>query len=790
MNIFSKAIVLIIALFILPLSYSFAQEKFTISGYVKDGSNGESLIGAGVYVKEITQGTAANQYGFYSLTLDKGTYNVVFSFLSFKDTIITVVLDKNIRLNVDMAPKPIETKEFVVTGERSDKNVQGSQMGTTTLSIDQIKSLPAFMGEVDIIKTIQLLPGVQSAGEGNSGFYVRGGGPDENLILLDGANVYNASHLFGFFSIFNSDAINSVELIKGGMPAQYGGRLASVLDITMKEGNNQEFHAEGGIGIISSRLTLQGPIKKKKSSFIVSGRRTYVDVLLKPFISSSSQLKGSGYYFYDLNVKLNYEFSDKDKLYFSGYFGRDVFTYDNSETGFSVNVPWGNATLTARWNHLFNDKLFMNTSVIYTDYQFQSTFTADQFTFNLFSGIRDINAKWDLNYYPTIRHNIKFGANYTYHIFSPSSVTGSSGSVTFDPSQINHLYANEVALYLSDDFDLTDRIKLNGGIRYSGFQQIGPFYRYGHDDSGKIIDTTYTAPWKTVCFYQGLEPRFSIRYSLNLHSSIKAAYTINDQYMHLASLSTVTLPTDVWVPSSSLVKPEIGTQYSLGYFRNFKQDAFETSVEVYYKTMKNMIDYKDGSTYQDSYMDNFDKSFTFGQGWSYGVELFIKKNVGKFTGWIGYTLAYSFRNFPANNDSMTFPSKYDRRHDLSVVGTYNFNQHWAFSSQFVFATGDALTVETGRYIIENRIVPEYGERNNYRLPPYDRLDLSATYIRKKHEKYQSSWTFSIYNAYNRHNPYFIYPAQTGSVAFGTLQLTEKEVSLFPILPSVTWNFKF
>src|ERR1035437_3195630 len=501
MSIFSKAIIIVIAIFILPLSY-FAQERFTISGYIKDGSNGETLIGAGVYVKEITQGTAANQYGFYSLTLDKGTYNVVFSFLSYKDTIINVVLDKNVRLNIDMASKAFETKEFVVTGERSDKNVQGSQMGTTTLSIDQIKSLPAFMGEVDIIKTIQLLPGVQSAGEGNSGFYVRGGGPDENLILLDGANVYNASHLFGFFSIFNSDAINSVELIKGGMPAQYGGRLASVLDITMKEGNNQEFHVEGGIGIISSRFTVQGPIKKKKSSFIVSGRRTYVDVLIKPFISSSSQFKGSGYYFYDLNVKLNYEFSDKDKVYFSGYFGRDVFTYDNSETGFSVNVPWGNATLTGRWNHLFNDKLFMNTSVIYTNYQFQSTFTADQFQFNLFSGIEDINAKWDLNFYPTIRHNIKFGANYTYHIFSPSSVTGAAGSVTFDPSQISHLYANEIAVYLSDDFDLTDRIKLNGGLRYSAFQQIGPFYRYGHDDSGKIIDTTYTPPWKTVAFYQ------------------------------------------------------------------------------------------------------------------------------------------------------------------------------------------------------------------------------------------------------------------------------------------------
>ncbi len=776
--------------FLLRFQSSIAQEKYTISGYVKDASNGEALIGARVFIKEIAQGTAANQYGFYSLTIDKGNYNLTFSFLSFKDTVIPIILDKNIRLNINLLPAAIEGKEFVVSDKRSDENVHGTQMGTTTLSIDKIKTLPAFMGEVDIIKTIQLLPGVQSAGEGNSGFYVRGGGPDENLILLDGANVYNASHLFGFFSIFNSDAINSVELIKGGMPAQYGGRLASVLDITMKEGNNQDYHVEGGIGLISSRFTAQGPIKKNKSSFIVSGRRTYIDVLMQPFISSSSAFKGSGYYFYDLNVKLNYEFSDRDKLYVSGYFGRDVFTYKNSETDFSVSVPWGNTTLTTRWNHLFNDKLFMNTSLIYTDYQFESSFTANQFVFNLFSGIKDVNAKWDLNYYPTIRHNIKFGADYTFHIFSPSSVTGQAGSVSFNTDQIKHLYANEAAVYVSDDFDLTDKIKLNGGLRYSAFQQVGPFYRYGHDQYGRITDSTYYAPSKQVCFYQGIEPRFSIRYSLDLHSSLKAAFTINNQYMHLASLSTVTLPTDVWVPSSSVIKPEIGTQYALGYFRNFKKDMYETSVEVYYKQMKNMIDYVAGSTYQDSYMDNFDKSFTLGKGWSYGVELFIKKSLGKFTGWIGYTLSYSFRNFPANNDSMTFPAKYDRRHDLSVVANYVLNEHWTMSSQFVYATGNAMTVTVGRYFVEGRLVPQYGTENGYRLDPYHRLDLSVTYIRKKHVKYQSSWTFSVYNAYDRHNPYFIYPAQTGSIDYGNLRLTEKQVSLFPILPSVTWNFKF
>ncbi len=768
---------------------SFGQDKFTISGYIKEAATGEALIGAGVYVKEIVQGASANQYGFYSLTLPKGNYHVVFTYLGFQDTIVAVELDKDYRININLLSKAIQAKEFVVTDHKAENNVQGTQMGTTMLSVEKIKSLPAFMGEVDIIKTIQLLPGVQSAGEGNSGFYVRGGGPDENLILLDGANVYNASHLFGFFSIFNSDAINSVELIKGGMPAQYGGRLASVLDISMKEGNNQSFHVDGGIGVIASRLTIQGPIEKNKCSFIISARRTYIDVLAAPFISNSSPFKGSGYFFYDLNAKLNYQFSDKDKLFVSGYFGRDVFSYKNSDNGFSVDIPWGNTTVSARWNHLFSNKVFMNTSLIYTDYQFQSSFTESQFQFSLSSGIRDFNAKWDLNYYPNLRHNIKFGAIYTFHIFTPSTISGQSGSVVFNPGKL-HLYAQEPALYVSDDYDLTDRIKIHAGLRYSAFQQIGPYNFFLHDKNGSITDTIHYADMANVAFYQGLEPRVSIRYSINKKSSLKAGYTINDQYMHLVSLSTVTLPTDVWMPTSQKVKPEIGTQYSMGYFRNFKKETYETSVEVYYKEMKHMIDYADGSTYGDSYQDNFDKSFVFGKGWSYGVELFIKKDLGKLTGWIGYTLSYTNRNFPDNNDSMTFPAKYDRRHDLSVVANYVFNDHWTFSSQFVYATGDALTVETGRYFIENRIMPEYGARNNYRLDPYHRADVSATYIRKKHEKYQSSWTFSIYNVYNRHNPYFIYPSTYGSTVLNNLKLTEKEVSLFPILPSVTWNFKF
>ncbi len=767
------------------------KEKFTVSGYVKEDATGEYSIGATVYIKELIKGTSTNQYGFYSITVPKGNYHLVVSYIGFDDIVQEIKLDKDLRVNVSIKLNSIVTDEVEIDAQKANKNVSSTQMGVNKLEMEEIKKLPAFLGEVDILKTIQLLPGVKSSGEGNSGFYVRGGGPDQNLILLDEAVVYNASHLFGFFSVFNGDAVKNLNLIKGGMPAQYGGRLSSVLDISMKEGNSKSYHAEGGIGVISSRLTLQGPfIKKDTGSFIVSGRRTYIDILTRPLIKSTSPFKGSGYYFYDLNTKINYRLSDKDRLFLSGYFGRDVFTYNNKDNGFKVEIPWGNATTSLRWNHLFNDKLFMNTSAIFSDYNFSFGATQSGFEFKLFSGIRDWNMKCDFGYFPSIRHEVKFGANYTYHTFIPSNASAKSGDVEFDLGKIVKQYAHEAAIYISDDFDLTEKIRLNGGLRYSYFIQVGPFDRYIKDLQGNTIDTITYRKGKKVKNYGGLEPRFAIRYAINKKSSFKASYTQNYQYVHLASLSAVSLPTDIWVPCSELVKPQFGTQYAVGYFRNFKEDTYESSVELYYKTMKNQVEYKEGALPEDNVNDNADNQFTFGNGRSYGAEFFLKKRKGKFNGWVGYTLSWTTRVFPEINQGKEFYAKYDRRHDASLVLAYEITKKLSLSTIFVYGTGNAITLPVARYLYEGSLVNLYGERNSFRLAPYHRMDIAATLQGKKHKKYESSWSFAVFNVYNRKNPYFIYFQNEGDIKKGNLVIKAKQVSLFPILPSVTWNFKF
>ena len=644
---------LLFLLFNTPLQ---AQQKYTISGYVKDAASGELLIGTSVYMKEnLKYGITTNQYGFYSLTIEQGNYHVMVSFIGYEEQNIPVELNRDIRLNMELKPKAILTQEVVIEAEKPTNNLDKSEMGKVTMDIDQIKKLPAFLGEVDILKAIQLLPGVQSAGEGNSGFYVRGGGPDQNLILLDEAVVYNASHLFGFFSVFNSDAIKNVTLTKGGMPANYGGRLSSVLDITMKEGNNKGFHVDGGLGFIASRLTIQGPIKKDTSSFIVSARRTFVDLFMrKPFIKPSSDIYGNSYYFYDLNTKINYRLSDKDRLFLSGYFGRDVFKYRSPSSSFNVKIPWGNATASLRWNHLFNDKIFMNTSLIFTDYNFAFDAGQQDFQLKLFSGIRDYNVKSDITWFPTILHNVKLGVNYVYHTFTPTSASARSGDVNFDLGGINRLYAHDGAIYLNDDWDITEKLKVNAGLRYTYFQQIGPFIRYVKDENSVGAsgnkDTIVYKPGENVKRYQHVEPRLSVRYSINSKSSIKAAYTQNYQYIHLASISSLALPTDTWVPSSSVVQPQFATQYAAGYFRNFKDNVYESSVEVYYKTMKNQIEYREGAQPDQGIKDNQDNNFTFGRGWSYGAEFFFKKSTGKLNGWIGYTLAWTLREFESLNN--------------------------------------------------------------------------------------------------------------------------------------------
>lgn len=779
-----------IFLLLLCATASSAQKKYTISGYIKDSLNGETLIGATVTVKGQSKGISSNQYGFFSITLTEGSYTLVCTYIGYRERVIEIKLDNDRQLNFLIVPKAYLFQEVVVSTKKRDANVKNAQMGKFTLPMEQIKSIPAFLGEVDLMKTIQFLPGVRNAGEGSAGIYVRGGGPDQNLILLDDAPVYNTGHLFGFFSIFNADAIKNVSLIKGGMPAQYGGRLSSVLDVSMKEGNNQKLQVDAGLGLIASRLSIQGPLKKNKSSFIISGRRTYIDVLTKPFVKKTSQFHGSGYFFYDLNAKVNYIFSEKDRLYLSGYFGRDVFDFQNSKQSLRINIPWGNATGTLRWNHVYNQKLFGNTTLVYNDYNFTFNAAQNNFELKLASGIRDISLKQDFDLYPYTGHKLKFGGIYTYHRFTPSVVSGKQDSTVFNPNNAQVKYGHEAAVYLQDDWEVNERLKINAGIRYSWFQQIGPYKIYTTDDNGNRTDSTVFGSGKGVKSYAGFEPRLTIRYALNDETSFKASVTRNLQYLHLVSNAGTTLPTDIWVPSTYKVRPQTSWLYAAGLFKNFKDNMYETSVEVYYKQMQNQVEYKEG--YTPNSIDDTENSFTFGKGWSYGAEFFVNKTKGRLTGWVGYTLSWTWRKFPDLNFGNKYPAKYDRRNDMSIVAIYEINKKWRLSASFVFGTGNAATLPERFYIVDGILTQEYSKINEYRLPSYHRLDIAAILTPKKNSKrkWKSEWVFSVYNAYSRKNPYFIYFDQTGNPFNGTLEIQAKQVSLFPIIPAITWNVRF
>ena len=783
-------------------------QNHTLSGYVKDAKTGEALIGVSIFVEKESKGVSTNVYGYYSISLDAGQYGVKYSYVGYSSIVKTVQFSEPIRLNIELSETEDLLDEVVVYAKQSDENTKGTQMGKIELSMDKIKTIPAFMGEVDILKTIQFLPGVSSGGEGNTGFYVRGGGPDQNLILLDEATVYNASHLFGFFSVFNADAIKNVSLTKGGMPANYGGRLSSVLDITMKDGNYKSFQGDGGIGLIASRLTLQGPIKEDTASYIISGRRTYIDVLAEPFIPESSPSKGSGYYFFDLTAKVNWRLSDKDRLYLSSYFGRDIFSFQNKDLDFNFKVPWGNATASLRWNHLFSDKLFVNTTGVFTDYNFAFEGGSNGFNFRLGSGIRDFNLKQDYTYYHNSLHNIKFGWNYTFHRFIPSSLSASSGDVEFNTIDEIKIFGNEYAIYFQDEWDVNENLKINLGFRLSAYQHVGPFTRYyKNPNTGATDSTTSYSNFEAIKTYFGPEPRISARYLLPDNSSFKFGFAHNYQYIHLASISSVSLPTDLWFPSTENVKPQIGTQYSIGYFKNFFKNNYEASVEVYYKDLNNLIEYKENSFPEDNLNNNVDNQLTFGNGYSYGAEFFIKKRTGDFNGWIGYTYSKTMRKFDAIDNGEWFPAKYDRRNDLSLVGQFQINKRVNIGAVFVYATGNSISLPERRWfsLEENRIITVWSKRNQYRLNPYHRLDISLTInskpfkkkvnietskVEKVNKKVTSSWNFSVYNAYNRANPYFIFFDFSGDPLQGTAEFGASQVSLFPILPSVTWNFKF
>ncbi|MDB4904900.1 MAG: TonB-dependent receptor [Mucilaginibacter sp.] len=770
---------LLLILFLIATLSAFAQKNYIISGTIKDKSTGEQLIGATIRIQELPQnGTATNSYGFYSLSAPDGEYTLLFSYIGYEIVIQKVSLHQSIVINMDL-PSKSELKEVVISSNKpNNDNVASPQMGADKLDMAQINNVPVLFGEKDILKTISLLPGVKSAGEGNTGFYVRGGASDQNLILLDEATVYNASHFFGFFSTFNSDAVKDVTLYKGGIPAEYGGRLSSVLDIKMNDGNNKDYTVQGGLGLISSRIKVEGPIVKDKGSFMISARRTYIDFFLKA--SSDSTIKGSSIYFYDINAKANYHFDDNNVLYLSGYFGKDVLGLKNT---FGTN--WGNSTGTVRFNHIFNNKLFSNTSLVFSNYNYVVQSFQSNDNFKATSQITDVNLKEDLQYSMGSRHLLKFGLNILHHTIAPGNISASSSS-SFNNLNIEQRYGFENAAYVNDEWKVNDKLTFLYGLRLSGMFLLGPGTFKTYDAAGNVLTSATYASGATVNNYFNLEPRFSASYQLNEENSIKASYNRNTQNIHLLSNSTSSTPTDLYVMSSNNIKPEIADQVSTGYFKNFNDNIFEFSAEVYYKWLQHQIDYKDGA--QLLVNQDVESQLVYGSGRAYGLELFLKKKYGRFNGWIGYTLSRTELKFDAINNGNYYPARQDRTHDVSIVGIYQLNKRWTFSSTFIYGTGNAVTYPTGKYKVGGLTTYSYSERNGYRLPSTNRLDIGATLEGKEHKKYHSSWTFGVYNVYAHRNPYIISFRDSKTVPNTTEAV---ETSIFATqIPSVTWNFKF
>jgi len=768
-------------------------QTFTVSGRVTDAGTGEYILGANVVDLAQGRGVSTNLYGFFSITLPAGVTELQCRFVGYDATVKRFDGNTDATWNVALATRSVDVGEVEVVGT-AGQNTQSTDLGKAEVEIATIQRLPALMGEVDVLKAIQLLPGIQSAGEGNSGYYVRGGGPDQNLLLLDNAAIYNASHLFGFFSVFNADAIQSVEVYKGSMPARYGGRVSSVLELNMKEGNRQELKGSGGIGLISSRLTLEGPVKKGVSSFLVSGRRTYIDVLTKPYVETT-QAAGSGYYFYDLNGKFNHKFSDRDEVFLSGYFGRDVFSFQSADAGFGTSIPWGNAMVSARWNRIVTDKLFLNVNGTFSDYEFAFESGQDDFEFGFESGVRDWSGKAQLSWYPNLRHDVKGGVDYVFHTFVPTSFYARQGDTEFDFGEAVVTTSHETAFYLEDGVDVSDAVRVYAGLRASDFRHVGPFTRITPSAlPGGLPDTTVYEPGELVKRYGNWEPRMSARWTVGPRASVKAGWSINAQYVHLASLSATTTPTDVWVPSSDLVAPQRGRQVNAGYFIDLGANReWECAVEAYHKTLENLVEYAENTRPDENIGTNPDNNLVFGNGTSYGVEVFAKRKFGELNGWVGYTWSKTDRQFDDLNGGNPFPAKFDRRHDLSVVVDWTPSQRWNFAGAFVYATGNTLTLPVQRYFLEGRITDIYGPRNGYRMEPYHRADVSATYFPKKNDSQRAverRWVFSVYNVYNRANPFFLFFDNEGDLLEGTLQIQAKQVSLFPILPSVSWNFQF
>lgn len=760
-------------LLIVLIGFLFAQHivaKITISGYIRDKVSKETLIGANVLVTNNKSGTTSNEYGFYSITVpETDTIGLLITYMGYTTQAKKLTTNKNLRLDIYLEQQSTELNEVVVTSENNNDNVEKAQMGVIDVPVKYIKTLPVLAGERDIMKTLQYLPGVQQGQEGTTGFYVRGGNSDQNLVQLDEATIYNPNHLFGLFSTFNINAIKNVSLIKGGFPAKYGGRLSSIVDINMKDGDKENYHVEGGIGLLSSNLTVEGPLEKGKSSFIISGRRSYIDLLTKPFFPTG--INGINYYLYDFNAKLNYELGKNDHLFLAYFTGRDNADYVAANS-LNFNINFGNSTGTVRWNHIYGDKLFSNTSFVYNDYHLSLATEQGNYYSMLYTGIKDVTVKTNFTLLPSSDHVVEAGVVFTHHLLYPGAVSGKipkkGNKLVVNPDSIATQSSNEAAFHISDDLKMTDRLSVNYGLRIPVF-----------------FDQTKT--------YYFVEPRITGKFSIDDNTSIKASYTKMNQFMHLVPNSTASLPTDIWLSSNSKIKPENSRQFALGLYKNFNNNSFETSVEVYYKTMENQVLFKEGT--QITLNTNLNDILVFGSGKSYGIEFFVKKNFGRLTGWASYTLSKTTQLFPDLNYGKEFPFTYDRRHNLSVVGMYSLSKYWTFSADFTLYSGSAFTLPAGKLFVSeegslyDNVYYDYTSRNNARLPLYHRLDVSFS-NKKKITLFgfhcEREWVFGVYNLYNRQNPYFIYL----TTDYVTKLPVAKQVSLLPILPSISFNFRF
>lgn len=778
----------LLAVFVVLSLHASSQDKVTLNGYVKDAQNGEELIGVSVYIAQVKAGTVTNAYGFYSITLPKGTYDIQYSYLGYSVQSSTIALDHDVANNIELAPEATLIDEVVISEKRVDENVVSLQMSKNTLDMNRVRKLPALFGEVDIIKNIQMLPGVITAGEGTSSFYVRGGSADQNLILIDEAPIYDPSHLFGLFSVFNADVIKDSELYKGGIPARFGGRLSSILEVRTKDGNNKKVGVSGGIGTMASRLMVEGPLKKDQSSFIISARRSYVDLFLRA--ANQDNLVT----FYDINAKVNWKHNNNNRFYLAFYAGRDNFDIGN-DFGFA----WGNKTATFRWNHLFNQRLFSNTSVIASNFDYKLELKDPVQGFSWKSSLQELSVKYDLSYFIDTNNELTFGYHITGRRFSPGKIAPNTDGSIFEQVELQHMYALDHAFYISNQQRLSEKITLDYGVRLSIFQNIGTSDLYHYEDPRDNIninrtDTVHYDAWENIKTYINVEPRVAIRYMVGEGQSIKLSYNRMVQNTHLIAAGTVPVPFNTWNPSGYYLKPQLADQVAAGYFKNFKDNMFEFATEVYYKDIKHVTDFADNA--EIFFNQDLSTEFRQGKAWSYGVEFMLTKKEGKLTGSAGYTLSKALRKVPGVNLDRTFVANYDRRHVFNIQAAYDMNAKWTFGANFTYSTGRPTTLPTGKYEYQNYNPDIITERNGYRLPAFHRLDLSATLTPRKNagRKWHGQWVFSVYNAYNRKNPFTIYTRTTknsdGDVIGDGKTKEARMIYLFPILPSVTYNFKF